>query len=51
MSIMLTNCLIKCGWEILATPLTYAVVGALKRAERQDYFDVQTNFSPFAVRV
>ena len=50
-SIMLTNYVIKCGWEILATPLTYTVVGALKRAEGQDYFDDQTNFSPFVVRV
>ena len=48
---MLTNYVIKCGWEILATPLTYTVVEALKRAEGQDYFDDQTNFSPFVVRV
>lgn len=50
-SIMMTNYVIKCGWEILATPVTYFVVGVLKRAEGQDIFDDKTNFSPFAVRV
>jgi uncharacterized integral membrane protein (TIGR00697 family) len=50
-SIMLTNYVLKCGWEILATPLTYVLVGALKRAEQEDYYDRQTNFNPFHVRV
>ena len=40
----------KSGWEILATPLTYRVVGFLKRAEAEDYFDRDTNFTPFSVR-
>ncbi|HEY4372289.1 MAG TPA: queuosine precursor transporter [Burkholderiales bacterium] len=46
-SIMLTNYVLKCAWEILATPLTYKVVEALKRAENEDYYDRQTNFNPF----
>lgn len=46
-SIMLTNYVIKCGWEVLATPLTYWVVGVLKRAEGVDHFDRQTDFNPF----
>jgi uncharacterized integral membrane protein (TIGR00697 family) len=32
--------------EVLATPLTYAVVSFLKRKEGLDYYDYQTNFSP-----
>ncbi len=37
----------KVAYEALATPLTYLVVNALKKAEREDYFDRETNFSPF----
>jgi uncharacterized integral membrane protein (TIGR00697 family) len=49
-SIMLTNYLLKCGWEILATPLTYAVVRVLKRAENEDHYDRDTNFNPFRLQ-
>jgi len=35
--------------ETLATPATYAVVGFLKRKERQDTYDYQTNFNPFTI--
>lgn len=49
-SIMLTNYVLKCAWEVLATPLTYAVVRALKRAENQDFYDRNTNFNPFHLR-
>ena len=38
----------KVVYETLATPLTYAVVHHLKRAEGVDTFDRGTNFSPFA---
>lgn len=41
----------KVAYETLATPLTYAVVGFLKRAEREDYFDVDTDFNPFHLAV
>ncbi|MGD9611375.1 MAG: queuosine precursor transporter [Kiritimatiellia bacterium] len=41
------NFVLKTGYEILATPLTYFIVHRLKRAERSDPFDVQTRFSPF----
>ena len=41
------NFILKTGYEILATPLTYFIVHRLKRAERSDPFDVQTRFSPF----
>ncbi len=38
----------KVVYEILATPLTYAVVNFLKRREGIDPLDSHTNFSPFA---
>jgi uncharacterized integral membrane protein (TIGR00697 family) len=39
----------KVVYETVATPLTYLVVGWLKRAEGVDAFDRGTNFSPFAL--
>jgi uncharacterized integral membrane protein (TIGR00697 family) len=47
-TLVVTNYLFKVGIEALMTPLTYLVVGWLKRSEREDYFDTHTNFSPFA---
>ena len=39
--------LLKVGYEVLATPLTYVIVNWLKRAEHSDAFDAHTDFSPF----
>jgi len=39
----------KVGVETLFTPFTYAIVGFLKRAEGEDYYDRTTNFNPFAL--
>jgi queuosine precursor transporter len=36
---IVTTWLIKVGWETAATPLTYAIVGYLKRAEGMDVYD------------
>lgn len=33
--------------EIVFLPVTYRVVAALKKAEQEDYYDRNTNFSPF----
>lgn len=41
---------LKTGWEIVMTPVTYRVVGYLKRAEQEDYYDRQTNFTPFSLK-
>jgi len=49
-SVMLTQYLFKSCWEIIMTPLTYRVVGFLKRAEHEDYFDRTTNFTPFSLK-
>jgi uncharacterized PurR-regulated membrane protein YhhQ (DUF165 family) len=47
--VMATNYTLKVGWEALMTPFTYKIVNFLKRAEREDYFDRDTNFTPFAI--
>lgn len=49
--VMATNWAMKVAWEVLLTPVTYAVVGALKRREGVDVFDTGTNFTPFRTRV
>jgi uncharacterized integral membrane protein (TIGR00697 family) len=35
--------------EVVLTPATYAVVGWLKRHEHEDYYDRDTNFTPFSL--
>jgi queuosine precursor transporter len=40
----------KSGWEIIMTPITYKVVGFLKRAEQEDFYDRDTNFTPFSLK-
>lgn len=44
---VVSSYLIKVAVEAVATPVTYLVVGWLKRAEGADVFDARTNFSPF----
>jgi uncharacterized integral membrane protein (TIGR00697 family) len=46
---IVTQWLVKTLYEVVATPLTYLVVGWLKRAEGLDAYDTQTNFNPLAV--
>jgi uncharacterized integral membrane protein (TIGR00697 family) len=41
---------LKTGWEIVMTPVTYRVVAFLKKAEQEDYYDRKTNFNPFALK-
>lgn len=50
-TVMLTNYVLKVSWEVLATPVTYKVVGFLKRKEHEDYYDRDTNFTPFSITV
>jgi uncharacterized integral membrane protein (TIGR00697 family) len=51
LTVMLTQWALKVAWEALLTPVTYAVVGALKRREGVDVYDEATDFTPFAARV
>ncbi|RXD07047.1 VUT family protein [Sphingomonas sp. UV9] len=49
--VMISQFLLKVSWEVLLTPLTYLVVGWLKRREGVDVYDEGTDFSPFRTRV
>lgn len=51
LTVMVTNWAMKIAWEAALTPVTYAVVGALKRREGIDLFDEDTDFSPFQAKV
>jgi queuosine precursor transporter len=48
--IMLVQFVSKVGLEVAFTPITYAVVGWLKNAEREDYYDTDTDFNPFTLK-
>ncbi len=49
--VMLSDYVVKVMWEVVATPLTYVIVGWLKRVENEDYFDTTTKFTPFSIQV
>ena len=49
--VMLSQFVLKVSWEVLLTPVTYAVVGWLKRKEGIDVYDVGTDFTPFSADV
>lgn len=49
--VMLSQFILKVSWEVLLTPVTYAVVGWLKRQEGVDVYDIGTNFTPFTADV
>jgi uncharacterized integral membrane protein (TIGR00697 family) len=44
------NWFVKTMAEVVATPVTYLVVGFLKRKEGVDVYDTNTNFSPFTLK-
>lgn len=48
-SIAISNYIFKVGIEVLFTPVTYGIVGFLKRKENEDYYDVNTDFNPFVL--
>ncbi|WP_263381515.1 queuosine precursor transporter [Granulicella arctica] len=47
-NIIVTGYLLKVGYEVVATPLTYLIINGLKAAEKVDTFDRQADFNPFA---
>jgi queuosine precursor transporter len=49
--VLVTNWALKVAWEVVLTPLTYLVVGFLKRREGLDVFDRNTAFTPFRTRI
>jgi uncharacterized integral membrane protein (TIGR00697 family) len=48
-AVLIGNYLLKVLWEVLATPFTYIFVAFLKKAENEDFYDKDTNFSPFSI--
>jgi hypothetical protein len=48
--VMVANYVLKVLWEVVMTPFTYRIVNFLKRAENEDYFDRDTNFTPFSLQ-
>jgi uncharacterized integral membrane protein (TIGR00697 family) len=42
---------LKVGWEIVATPLTIPIVRWFKQRENEDWFDRDTQFTPFSLKV
>jgi uncharacterized integral membrane protein (TIGR00697 family) len=48
-SVMIGNYIIKVLWEVFATPVTYAIVNFLKKAEHEDFYDRETDFNPFTL--
>jgi uncharacterized integral membrane protein (TIGR00697 family) len=48
--VMLAQFVLKVAVEVVFTPVTYKIVGALKKAENEDYYDRNTNFTPFTLK-
>ena len=47
--VMVSQFVAKVSVEVVFTPVTYAIVGWLKRAEQEDYYDRDTDFTPFSL--
>ncbi len=50
LKVTLAQYLLKTLWEVVMTPVTYRVVAFLKRAEQEDYYDRNTDFTPFSLK-
>ena len=48
--VMSSQFVAKVGVEVVFTPVTYRIVGWLKRVEHEDYYDRHTDFNPFALK-
>ncbi len=48
--IIIANYVIKTIIEAVFTPVTYKVVFWLKNQEKEDFYDIGTNFNPFAIK-
>lgn len=47
-TLVVTNYVFKVGIEAIMTPVTYWAVNLLKRREQEDFYDINTDFNPFA---
>ena len=48
--VMLAQFVTKVGVEVAFTPVTYKIVGWLKRVENEDFHDRDTAFTPFSLK-
>lgn len=46
-TLIVSNYIFKVAIEAIMTPVTYQIVRLLKQAEREDYYDYDTDFNPF----
>ena len=51
LKLFITSWIFKVLWEVIALPVSVPLVRWLKAAEREDYFDRNTDFTPFSIRV
>jgi len=51
LAVVLFNWGFKITVEVVMTPATYFVVNKLKQLEHEDYYDTETNFTPFSLKV
>ena len=49
-TVIVFNWIFKVMVEVVFTPVTYAIVGFLKKAEREDFYDRDTDFTPFSLQ-
>jgi queuosine precursor transporter len=50
-TVIIAQYFLKTGWEVVMTPVTYKVVNFLKRKENEDYYDRETDFNPFKLKL
>jgi uncharacterized integral membrane protein (TIGR00697 family) len=51
MSALLTGWFVKTLYEVVMLPVTYRIVNKLKQVEGVDFYDVNTNFTPFSLKI
>lgn len=50
-AVMISQFILKVSWEVILTPVTYFVIGWLKKREGIDVYDVGTDFTPFSADI
>ncbi len=50
LTLIISNYIFKTLVEVVLTPVTYKVIGYLKKSEGEDYYDRGTNWNPFAAK-
>src|SRR4030042_2581376 len=49
-SVIISNYIFKCSVEVLFTPVTYWIVGFLKKKENEDHYDRGISYNPFVFK-